>query len=99
MNAHTPKLRSNNYCNTTGRNVELLLSKEDICLLNPINLYTYTDRTTGNQSCPNICPTTSLTPPSGRKTPWWTGECRECVKARRKSRKLQFWRGGPPVLT
>ena len=24
---------------------------------------------------------TSLTPSSGRKTPWWTGECREAVKA------------------
>ena len=46
---------SNENSNTTGRNLELLLSKEDICLLNPINLYTYTDRRTGNQSCLYIC--------------------------------------------
>ena len=50
MNAHTPILRSNDHSNTTGRNLELLLSKEDICSLNPINLYTYTDSRTGNQS-------------------------------------------------
>ena len=31
---------------------------------------------------------TSLTLPSGRKTPWWTRECREAVKARRIARKL-----------
>ena len=55
MNAHISILRSNDHSNTTGRNLELLLSKEDICLLNPINLYTYTDRRTGNQSCLDIC--------------------------------------------
>ena len=31
---------------------------------------------------------TSLTPPSGRKTPWWTRQCREAVKDRRTARKL-----------
>ena len=31
---------------------------------------------------------TSVTPPLGRKTPWWIGECREAVKARRTARKL-----------
>ena len=55
MNAHTPILRSYDHSTTTGRNLEHLLSKEDICLLNPINLYTYTDRRTGNQSCLDIC--------------------------------------------
>ena len=31
---------------------------------------------------------TSLTPPSGRKTPWWNRQCREAVKARRTARKF-----------
>ena len=57
MNAHTPILRSNDHSNTTGRNLELLLSKEDICLLNPINLYTVHIQIgrTGNQSRLDIC--------------------------------------------
>ena len=55
MNAHTAILRSNDHRNTTGRILELQLSMEDICLLNPINLDMYTDRRTGNQSCLEIC--------------------------------------------
>ena len=55
LNAHTSILHLGDHSNITGRNLELLLSREDACLLNPVNLFTYTDRRTGNQSCLDIC--------------------------------------------
>ena len=55
MNAHTPILHLGDHSNITDRNLELLLSREDACLLNPVNLFTYTDRRTSNQSCLDIC--------------------------------------------
>ena len=52
LNAHTPILHLGDHTNITGSNLELLLSREDAC---PVNLFTYTNRRTGNQSCLDFC--------------------------------------------
>lgn len=55
LNAHTPVLKDGDTVNQTGRSLETLLLQGDLCLLNPVNLYTYTDRRTGRQSCLDVC--------------------------------------------
>ena len=52
FNAHSPLLMSGDSSNITGRSLEaLLLEMECLCLANPIDMFTYTDRTTAARSC------------------------------------------------
>lgn len=61
LNAHAPVLSSTcTRSNATGNSLENLLINHDICLINPIDLYTYTNPGTGKKSCLDLC----LTSPS-----------------------------------
>ena len=56
FNAHSPIL--NTTCtapNHTGKSLEKLLQEQNICLMNPKDMYTYTDRRSGKQSCLDLC--------------------------------------------
>ena len=72
FNAHSPILNSHcNRSNPTGKSIESLLIDNSICLINPLNMYTYFDKRTGNKSCldlclssPNISPMISIAPHS-----------------------------------
>jgi len=56
FNAHSPILSHNDTtANPTGRSLEQLLATHHICLNNPYNFYTYLDRSTGRQSCLDLC--------------------------------------------
>lgn len=55
LNAHSHILMTDDSTNTTGKNLELLLSKHNVCLINPLNLVSYTDRRTGKGSCLDLC--------------------------------------------
>jgi ribonuclease HI len=56
FNAHSPILNSNcNRTNTTGKSLEDLLYNDNICLINPLNFYTYLNTATGNRSCLDLC--------------------------------------------
>ena len=70
FNAHSPILNSTVRCpNATGRALEALFDNTPVCLINPLNMYTYVDRRSGKQSCldlclssPNIAPLLSISP-------------------------------------
>ena len=56
FNAHTPLLDSE--CanrNFTGKTLESIIVDERICLVNPINFYTYINATTGRRSFLDLC--------------------------------------------
>ena len=55
LNCHTPLLREGDTTNVTGKNLELFLSRNQICIINPINFFTYIDPRTANKSCLDIC--------------------------------------------
>jgi hypothetical protein len=56
FNAHSSTLSTDClHPNTTGRNIEDLLVSEQICLINPINFYTYLNAATGRRSCLDLC--------------------------------------------
>lgn len=60
FNAHTPLLNEETlHSNYTGKTLETLLLENNTCLINPINMYTYIDRSTGRMSCLDICLSTS----------------------------------------
>ena len=55
LNAHS-KLDTNiNRSNQTGKALENLLLQNKVCLINPKNMFTYIDRSTGKQSCLDLC--------------------------------------------
>ena len=55
LNCHTPLLKEGDANNITGKNLEILLVRNDVCLINPLNFYTYLDPRTGNTSCLDVC--------------------------------------------
>lgn len=55
FNAHSRILAANERNNSTGTALENTLLNQQVCLINPINLYTYTDRRSGKQSCLDLC--------------------------------------------
>ena len=60
FNAHSPILmKSTTNSNLSGRALEELLLQKNLCLINPIDLFTYTDRRSGKQSCLDLCLTSS----------------------------------------
>ena len=60
LNAHTHLLSTNcQRSNATGRMLNELLSSTDICLANPLDFYTHLDSSTGQQSCLDLCLTSS----------------------------------------
>lgn len=60
FNAHSPILKTNDTTNTTGKSLEdILLNQDNICLINPIDFYTYLDKRTGTQSCLDLCLTSA----------------------------------------
>lgn len=59
-NAHT--LLLNSKCrrrNATGKALEEILLDDNVCIANPINMYTYIDSTTGKLSCLDLCLTSA----------------------------------------
>ena len=70
FNAHSPVLDSTvRTSNPTGRSIEALLLDNAVSLINPLNMGTYIDRTTGRPSCLDLCfsapdlsPHTSIAP-------------------------------------
>lgn len=61
FNAHSPLLSSScSNSNHTGRSIEdLILTNNDTCLANPIDLFTYVNASTGKKSCLDLCFVTS----------------------------------------
>ena len=56
FNSHFPLLETKTkYSNRTGKTIENLLLKENLYLINSLNMFTYLDRRTGNQSCLDLC--------------------------------------------
>jgi hypothetical protein len=56
FNAHTQLLDSSCIrSNITGRTLENILTNDGLCLVNPINFYTYLDSRTGKRSCLDLC--------------------------------------------
>ena len=56
FNAHSRILDSNCMrANFTGRTLETLLAEEDLCLVNPQNMYTYVCPNNGKRSCLDLC--------------------------------------------
>ena len=55
LNAHSSVLSTNAKLNATGKSLEETLLNRMVCLINPVNLYTYVDRKSGKKSCLNIC--------------------------------------------
>lgn len=56
LNAHTPLLNDTvKRCNQSGKMLEDLLLQNTVCLINPPNMFTYIDRSTGKQSCLDLC--------------------------------------------
>ena len=56
FNSHSPLLETKTkYSNITGKTIENLLLKENLYLINSLNMFTYLDRRTGNQSCLDLC--------------------------------------------
>lgn len=71
LNAHSPLLNEETVSsNFTGRSMETLLLEKNICLINPVNMYTYIDRTTGHMSCLDICLATSNIAPFTQIAPF-----------------------------
>ena len=70
FNAHSPVLDTMvRTSNPTGRSIEALLLDNAVSLINPINMGTYVDRTSGKFSCLDLClsapdlsPHTSIAP-------------------------------------
>ena len=56
FNAHMPVLdsccRNSNF---TGKTLETIIFEERICLINPVDFYTYLCPTTGRRSCLDLC--------------------------------------------
>ena len=50
--------------NYTGSTIENLIITEDVCLINPINFYTYVCAHTGKRSCLDLCMTSSNIAPA-----------------------------------
>ena len=55
LNSHTDILMQGDISNITGKNLELLLLRNEICIINPINFYTYMDPRTARTSCLDVC--------------------------------------------
>ena len=45
--------------NFTGATLKNLIMHEDICLINPVNFYTYVNSQNGKRSCLDLCLTSS----------------------------------------
>ena len=55
LNAHTKVLDSNcDKENGTGRSLEYILANDNICINNPLNMYTYVSPKTGRRSCLDV---------------------------------------------
>ena len=55
-NAHTPILdKKCNRANKTGKTIERIIEQERVCLINPMNFYTYLHSKTGKLSCLDLC--------------------------------------------
>ena len=60
LNAHTKILDSNcNNENSTGKSLENILINDNVCINNPLNMYTYVSPTTGKRSCLDVCMSSS----------------------------------------
>ena len=60
FNAHSPVLSSKSKKkNGTGRSLEHLLLEDNICIINPIDFYTYLSPLTGKLSCLDLCLTSA----------------------------------------
>ena len=56
FNAHSPILTTrDDSSNYTGRTIEHLIVNTNVCLINPINMYTYMNVSTGAKSCLDLC--------------------------------------------
>ena len=56
FNAHSPVLDTSvRTSNPTGRSIEALLLDNAVSLINPVNMGTYVDRTSGRLSCLDLC--------------------------------------------
>ena len=56
FNAHTSLLNTNcARSNVTGKSLEKLLANEMLCLINPLDFYTYLNAATGSRSCLDVC--------------------------------------------
>ena len=55
LNAHSLILDDTCVRNGAGRALESILSRQNVCLVNPRNYYTYIDRRTGKKSCLDVC--------------------------------------------
>ena len=59
-NAHTPMLDQKcKRANKTGKTLEKIIEQERVCLINPVNFYTYLDSRTGKLSCLDLCLTSA----------------------------------------
>uniref|UniRef100_A0A2P2I2N0 Pol-like protein n=2 Tax=Hirondellea gigas TaxID=1518452 RepID=A0A2P2I2N0_9CRUS len=56
FNAHSQLLDSSCIrSNMTGRTLEDILTNDRVCLVNPVNFFTYLDSRTGKRSCLDLC--------------------------------------------
>ena len=56
FNAHSKVLCTKCVkANPAGNSIERLITSENICLINPINFYTYVNARTGKRSCLDLC--------------------------------------------
>ena len=58
FNAHSPLIETNCRSNYTGRTLEKIVLDGGLCLINPPDLYTYINPTSGRGSCLDLCFTT-----------------------------------------
>lgn len=71
LNAHSQLLNEETSVpNFTGRTLETFLLEHSVCLVNPINMFTYIDRSTGRMSCLDICIATSNIAPHTQISPF-----------------------------
>lgn len=60
FNAHTPLLKTNcTRSNVTGKTLERFILSDDICLITPVNFYTYLNAANGQRSCLDLCLTSA----------------------------------------
>ena len=60
FNAHSPLIETNCRSNYTGRTLEKIVLDGGLCLINPPDLYTYINPTSGRGSCLDLCFTTRV---------------------------------------
>ena len=60
FNAHSSLLSSRDMiANTTGRTIENLVLNQNVCLINPRNMFTYLNMSNGARSCLDLCLTSA----------------------------------------